>query len=589
MSYATNSARSVAAVLTFALAAHGGPVALAQSAFPLPTPVASASLPPASALPSTSPFPEASPSSTPQPLAAQPNQVFIAPGVSQAVKILGATAPITVTVSGPFATISTIDQKNGFIYISAVQLGAGVIHVTDANGASVDIPISVAQPAGVVPPTLSLTVTGSPASPRFLQREIQAALRRVITPTLRPGASINFNPLPIPLQPLQPGFVTTVDVPVTLWGTQNIAPVYGTATVSVSNMALDPAIPALLFYDDDPEYLPLPGVLFRGTVQPDAPTRLYYYHDNLGLPKDIAVVLTPASALPTRVQLIDVEGGPDLDVMAVGHNISKSFLFVEPLNEGLVADLSPRTPFILSSSLALAGELVAGIVDLRVVSGGAVNVTVVATPAGDPLAQYLNGAFAPRDGHNRSGTFNLAGFGTDTVAYTVGGPDAPFVYGGREKTPPNVDTSSAGHDWGDYGVVHHITFDINNPTDIPQTVYLYEKPTGWPTINSFIIDGQLKQMGCARAEQRYEITEFDVAANAQQTSTVVTMTDGGSSYPLEIGLTATPPQPTTPPVSDPDGCFPKATPSPSPSPLPMPSESPTPMPDLTPSPLPTGA
>lgn len=592
MSFATKSARNTAAVLIVALIAFGAaPGARAQSALPSATPLPVSSSPPASSSPSAPPLPEPSPSASPQALTAQPNQVFIAPGVSQAVKILGAAPPINATVSGPFATI-TMDQKNGFIYVSAVQIGAGVIHVTDANGASVDIPISVALPAGVVPPTLSLTVTGTPAGPRFLQREIQEALRRVIAPTLRPGAAITFNPLQIPLQPLQPGFVTTVDVPVTLWGTQNVSPVYATTTVSVSNMAVTPAVPGLLFYDDDPEYVPLPGVLFRGTVQPDGPARLYYYHDNLGLPKDIAVVLTPASSLPTRVQLIDVVGGPDLDVMAVGHNISKTFLFTEPRNEGIVTDLSPQTPFVLHSKMALAGELVAGIVDVHVLAGGPVNVTVVATPAGDPLPDYLNGAFAPRDGHNRSGVFNIAGFGIDTVAYTVGGPDAPYVYGGREKTPPNVDPSSPGHDWGDYGVIHHVTFDIDNPTGMPQTVYLYEKPTGWPTINSFIIDGQLKQMGCARAEQRYEITEYDVAPNAQQTSTIVTMTDGGSSYPLEIGLTQTPPLPNTPPVSDPDGCFPKATPSPSPSPVPLPSTVPTPTPpagmppQATPSPTP---
>jgi hypothetical protein len=36
------------------------------------------------------------------------------------------------------------------------------------------------------------------------------------------------------------------------------------------------------------------------------------------------------------------------------------------------------------------------------------------------------------------------------------------------------------------------------------------------------------------------------------------MTDGGSFYPLEVGLSGTPPQPVTPPVSAPDGCFPKS-------------------------------
>jgi hypothetical protein len=35
------------------------------------------------------------------------------------------------------------------------------------------------------------------------------------------------------------------------------------------------------------------------------------------------------------------------------------------------------------------------------------------------------------------------------------------------------------------------------------------------------------------------------------------MTDGGSFYPAQIGITATPPQPNAPGVFAPDGCFPK--------------------------------
>lgn len=577
MSFATKSFPKLVASfgLSLALALSGLP-ALAQS-----TPPAAPSPAPPLAAPTVTP--------TPAPLTAQPNQIFIAPGVTQAVKILGATPPITAQISGTFATV-TIDQQAGFIYVNAVALGAGTVQVTDANGSVVNIPISVALPAGVVPPTLALTVTGNPAGPRFLQAEIQQALSRVIRPTLRPGASITFNPLQIPLQPLQPGFQTTVDVPVTLWGTQNISPVYATTAVSIDNIPLDLTAPLTLFYDDDPEYVPTPGVLFSGTVQPDNPARLYYYHDDLGLPKDVAVVLTPATSQPTRVQLIDVSGGPDLDVMSVGHDITNTFLLREPRNEGIITDLAPQTPFVLHNAMALAGELIAGVVDVRVLMGGPVNVTVVATPAGDALADFLNGPPAPPDGHHRSGVFNLTGFGSETIAYTVGGPDASYEYGGREVTPPNVDPKSTGRDFGDYGVVHHFTFDINNPGDTDQTVYLYEKPTGWPTINSFIVDGQLKQMGCVRVPDRYEITQYDVPPQTQTTSTIVTMTDGGSAYPLEIGLTQNPPLPTTPPMPDPDGCFPKATPTPSPEPSESPFESPAPnepAPNTAPSSSPT--
>lgn len=526
-----------------------------------------------------SPSPAATATSTaPPPLTAQPANIVVAPGVSQAIKVLGATPPITAQVSSSIATV-TVDQRHAFIYLSAVQLGTATIHVTDANGASLDIPLQIAQPAGIVPPTLSVIVTGNPASSKFLQRQIRAALTRVIKPTLQPGASITFNPLAIPLQPLQPGFLTSIDVPVTVSAsTGTTAPVFATTTVSVQNMQLDQTDPSVLFYDDDPEYVQIAGALFHGTVQPNTAARLYYYHANLGLPKDFAIVLTPASVLPTRVQLIDVEGGPDLDVMAVGNFVSKTFLLTEAKNEGFIVDLSSQTPFVLRNALALIGELVAGAVDVRVLMGGPVNVSVVAIPAGEQLSNYLNGPLAPRDGHNRSGAFNIAGFGVQTIAYTVGGPDASTTYGGKDAAPPNLLAGSLGHDWGDYGVKHRFTFDIDNPTDSPQTVYLYEKPIGGATINSFVVDGQVRQMGCARIPQRYEVVHYDLAPHSQLASNVVTMTNGGSSYPIEIGLTQTAPYPFTPPMDAPDGCFPKATPSPSPTPvqeIPYPSATPS--------------
>jgi hypothetical protein len=583
MSFGTKSSRSLAASLTFAFLAATGGSAPAQLASPLPAPSISAS---ATALPSPaasfpSPFATATPTPTaPPPLTAQPANIVIGPGVSQAVKILGATPPLTAQVSSSIATV-TIDQVHAFIYVSAVQLGTATIHVTDANGSAIDIPLNIAQPAGIVPSTLSLIVTGNPASSRFLQRQVRAALRRVIRPTLQPGASITFSPLAIPLQPLQPGFLTSIDIPVTVAGGNATAPVFATTTVTVQNLQLDQTVPSVLFYDDDPEYVQLAGGLFRGTVQPNTAARLYYYHDNLGLPKDIAVVLTPASVLPTRVQLIDVEGGPSLDVMSVGNFVSKSFLSNEAKNQGIVVDLSSQTPFLLRNTLALIGELVAGAVDVRVLMGGPVNVSVLALPAGDPLSNYVNAPLAPRDGHNRSGVFNIAGFGAQTVAYTVGGPDASTTYGGRDTAPPNMVPGSLGHDWGDYGVTHRFTFDIDNPTDTAQTVYLYEKPSGGATINFFLVDGQLRQMGCARVPERYEIEHYEVAPHAQLASNVVTMTDGGSSYPLEIGLTQTAPFPFTPPMDAPDGCFPKATPSPIATPvqgLPLPSGAPTELP-----------
>ncbi|HEY0395196.1 MAG TPA: hypothetical protein VGD01_11940, partial [Candidatus Elarobacter sp.] len=274
-----------------------------------------------------------------------------------------------------------------------------------------------------------------------------------------------------------------------------------------------------------------------------------------GVPRDLDVVLTAQA--PTRVHLIESAAGPDLDVMSVGHTVSRDLLRYELGNQGTVVDLVPGRPFVVRHALLLQGEVVAGAVDVQVVSGAAA-VTVLASPAGSRPDAYLAGPRVGYDGHHRHGVFDLEGFGALASAYTAGGPDVAVQYGGRNATPRNLDPADPGRDYGDYGVLHRITFTLANPTDAASPVYLYEKPLGGPVRSTFIVDGQLKEIGCARLQQPYWVATYQLPPHFTGASTTLTMTDGGSFYPLEYGVSANPPSPYTPPVGAPDGCSPIA-------------------------------
>jgi hypothetical protein len=419
-------------------------------------------------------------------------------------------------------------------------------------------------PAGLIPSGISLDVTGSPAAEAaFLDVQIRAALDRQIRPTLRPGASIRYGPIvPWPLLPLASGSRAAVNVTVTIAGDSVSASVMGITTVTLNSVVVAPAAPAVLFLSDDPEYLQSEGLVFRGNVAADKPARLYYYHSDIGLPHDLDVVLT--ATVPSRVQLIGSDAGPDLDVMNVGHTVTRDFLRFQHDNEGVVVDVVPGKPFIVRHGLILQGELVAGAVDVHVVSGGAVTVSVVSSSAGSRPEAYLDGPRVPFDGHRRHGTFDLASFGAIAQAYTVGGPAATVQYGGRLSTARNLIASDDGRNFGDYGVIHRITFTLLNPTDDPHLVYLYEKPLGGPVRSSFVVDGQFKELGCVRMPAQYWVATYQLPPHSSGASTTVTMTDGGSYYPLEFGVTETQPQPYTPPVGSQDGCSPKALPFPEP-------------------------
>ncbi len=129
--------------------------------------------------------------------------------------------------------------------------------------------------------------------------------------------------------------------------------------------------------------------------------------------------------------------------------------------------------------------------------------------------------------------------------------------GDTQPTPPSADPAATGHDYGDYGVLHTIDLTLTNPSAAPATAYLYLKPFGGPARGGFLVDGNFVSVGCVRVPQPYQISVFDLAAGQTQHTVVQTMTDGGSFYPVQIGISATPPQPASPPITAPDGCFPK--------------------------------
>ncbi len=332
----------------------------------------------------------------------------------------------------------------------------------------------------------------------------------------------------------------------------------GVTTVTLNSVTPAVGSPAVLFLSDDPEYLQSDGLIFTGRVTAAKPARLYYYHSDVGVPRDLDIVLTATT--PSRVQLIGSQAGPELDVMSVGHTVTRDFLQYTQSNEGIVVDVAPGKPFIVRHALILQGEVAAGALDMNVVGPGAVTVSVVASAAGSSAQAYLAGPRVPRDGHRRHGTFDLLGFGNITASYTVGGPAAAVQYGGRTRTPRDIDSSDGGFDYGDYGVIERITFTLANPTDAPALAYLYEKPLAGPVSSNFIINGQFKDIGCVRMPQPYWLQTYSLPAHSTGTATAITMTDGGSFYPLEFGVTDTQPLPNTPPVGSPDGCSPNPQP-----------------------------
>ncbi len=490
-------------------------------------------------------------------LSAQPAALDLHPFERAIVAVDGARGTLGVASRSGLAS-AVPDSVTGALDVRAgAGMGNDVLHITDSSGDAVDVDVRIANDAGVAPARVTLTVTGSPLDWTWLWSQIAQAIASMST--LEPGAVVQpVQPSPSPALPA-PGEDTEFDVPVQI-GAAGAFDVHATTRVRVNNAALAPFAPPSLFYDDDPEYVDADGVLYRATVSRADPARLYYYHDDRGDERRLIVALR-SRAVPATVQLVDSSAGPNIDVLSVGHAVGKGVLQMQPRNEGVVVRIGVAQPFIVNDLPISTRQVVAGNIDVRVLSGGPVDVIVLsAAPGADP-ATLLDGPLLPRDGHHRTGVFSILNAGTQTLAYVAGGPDASATYGNRQSAPPNVELGSDGTDYGDYGVVQTLLFSISNPTAQTVTAYLFERPLGGVVRSSFLVDGVLHEVGCVRdSHQRYGIAAFELAPGTRYQLQVLTMPDGGSNYPLEVGLTATPPQPIAPPVSAPDGCFPKTAP-----------------------------
>jgi hypothetical protein len=475
------------------------------------------------------------------------------PAQQQVVTVTGAAPPLEATLDQRIVSASVSPDATSVTVTATQATGSDVLHLVDANGAQATISIRVAFNAGTIVPQTALSVTGDPLDPDWLSAQVARWVSGITQ--AQPNARVTVGaPSPAP-GPLAPGQSVQLTVPVQISGNGEYFDQTGSTSVTVQDVTADKIQPGVLFYDDDPEHVSQDGVLFRGSVS-TTPTRLYYYHDDVQDPRRLLVVLSSDSPGPVSVELAEASAGPNIDVMHVGQTLTKNFLLTEARGEGLIVTL-PQAPFPLEDVPMAAQQTVSGTVDLRVLSGGPVTVTVVAASAGvDPLS-LLGGPVLPGDGHHRTGVFAIAGFGTTALDYTAGGTDSTVVIGDTDPTPPSVDTGETGHDYGDYGISHTIDLTMTNPGPTSMPAYLFFRPLAGPARGAFLVDNDLVEIGCVRQSTPYQVSSFDLAPGQTYHAVIKTMTDGGSFYPAELGVTATPPQPSAPPINAPDGCFPK--------------------------------
>ena len=496
---------------------------------PAPAPQATALPSPG---PSISPAPALSPTPAPTqpPIAVQPAAAFVAVGAEQTLRLSSVLGTITAAIANPALADVGVDQAAQTITITGKAPGATTLTVTDQRGVSASIPVRVAYYAGTIPAEAAIRITGDPASPDFIKEQAYAEAMRLVQP--RPNAQVAASIDEIRYdKPLAQDDIASVTVPILLQGDQYFT-VEGATRVRVENMAAPKIMPDSLMVSDFPEKLTENGVLFAQDLQHSQPSRFLYFHYNPPGQPDRRIVLRAQnlSPEPAIVQFITGAGGPDPNEMLTGHEATLRFLQHLVQNEGRVLVIPGSTAINLASQPLPAKNVVASLLQLRVLNGSTVHLTLFAQDATSPPDESLASTELLSGDHPHArGVYKIPEFHYSALWNTTD----PYLELPIGQIPlPNLMQGEALA--GDYGVLQSFVIKVQNPTAAPQPIAIYENPRGGRATGTYLIDGVLIQSHQVPPFSRYKVRQYVVPAHGFVRVAIQTIPDSGSSYPLRL-------------------------------------------------------
>ncbi len=441
-----------------------------------------------------------------------------------------AISPIAAVVADPSIAAIVVDQASQRVTVIGKAPGATIVTVSDARGVRRDVPVRVAYLAGSIAEHVTLPLTGDPASAEFVREQVAQAVKEAAQP--RPGAQVLVTSDDVPLRrPLEQDDVAAFDVPVLIQGNDDFE-VDGSTRVDVQNIAVPRISPDSLMVSDYPERLNENGTLFVADLRYEQPSRFLYFHYNPPGQPDRRIVLRAEnlSPEPSIVQFISGRGGPSSNEMEVGHTATKRFLVNVVQNQGRLLTLAANSSTEIVAQAMPAGSIVCNLLQLRVLSGGNVHLTLFAENAGASPDTAIAGSELLESTHKHArGIYPIAEFHFATQ-WKVNDEYLELPIG-QLPLPNNLRGQALA---GDYGVLQSFVVNVENPLGTPQAVAIYENPRGGRATGTYLIDGVLVQSHQVPPYSRYKVRQYVVPAHGFVRVTIDTMPEAGSSLPLRL-------------------------------------------------------
>ncbi|HET7813109.1 MAG TPA: hypothetical protein VFL13_01920 [Candidatus Baltobacteraceae bacterium] len=505
----------------------------APAASPAPSPSATAPaapVPGASGTPAASAAPSPTPTPTPPPIVVNPPAAQVAVGAQTVLRVNSAMGALQVSTAPAGILTAAADPTGQSVTLTGVAPGAATVTITDQRGISASVPVRVAYLAGTVGASAAIRITGDPASPQFIKEEaLRAALTQV---QARPGAQVIATLDQISYdKPLGQDHIADVAVPVLLQG-ENLFSVDTVVHVRVENLAAPKITPDSLMVSDFPEKLTTNGVLFTSDLKHTQPSRFLYFHYNPPGEPDRRIVLRAQnmSSEPAIVQYISGSGGPDPNEMAAGHAATYNFLKHLAQNEGRVIVIPGNGTIQLAQQALPAKDIACALLQLRVLNGGTVHLTLFAQNASSPPdEQIANEQLLSGDHPHARGIYRIPEFHDSRLWNT--NEDVLELPIGQIPLPNELQGEALA---GDYGVLQSFVIKVQNPTSAPVPIAIYENPRGGRATGTYLIDGVLIQSHQVPPFSHYKVRQYVVPARGFVRVTIETIPDSGSSYPVRL-------------------------------------------------------
>jgi hypothetical protein len=471
----------------------------------------------------------------PEPVTINPQSVRVLLGHNASARVLSPPSGILLLSGFDENVVRAIfNPVDHTIDLLGLHAGTTQVTATGPNGLSATLTVIVQISAGKADAFTSINLTGHPATSFFVAEMAQQAATSVAY--AQPGARVNTDP-PNDARELAPDETALVHVPIDITG-ENYFAFRGSVAVRITNLAQPQVAPLFTLVSDFPETITENGTLFYSDVTFDKPARLLYYHyapANAPL-RRVLVKVQNSGADSSLLEMISGIAGPYTDILGVGHESTRRFLVREALGEGEVFEVPPRATINVIDQLLPAANLVCGLMQMRVISGPGLRVAVVVQDADasptDPISDTLLSSAVK---HSR-GVYQVPEFFYDE-SYTVG--DAPTSLAiGKLPLPNLVEGEVLG---GDYGVKQSADVNLLNPTNAPADVGLWFEPRGGRATGTLLIDGDVVQLHPVDAMKPALVRRFSVPARSFVHVNVVTMPEGGSSYPVNLLFASDPP------------------------------------------------